>query len=61
MNAESSVQEIRIRAFDREFGKITQRESWLSLYLNLRDGGDTHSEASETVRAERQVASIISR
>lgn len=45
----------RVRQFDREFPKIRHREHWLTLYLALRDGGDSHITATETVRGERQM------
>ena len=59
MNTEQTRQALRISAFDREFGKITQRETWLTMYLALRDGGDSHSTATETIRGERQMLSRI--
>ncbi len=52
MNAEQTRDELRIRSFDRAFPRITNREHWLTMYLALRDGGDTHSAAVETVRGE---------
>ena len=56
MNAESSAVEIRVRQFDREFPRIVRREHYLTMYLALRDGGDDHTTASETVRGEREMS-----
>ena len=48
---ETQVYEIRLAALERSIGRTTEAER--TLYLELRDGGDSHSEAVETVRGER--------
>ncbi len=55
MSPDSLAIELRVRSFDREFGKCTNREHWLTLYLQLRESGDDHWTASETIRMERQM------
>jgi hypothetical protein len=54
MTPESNRDEIRRAQFERRFGTIGSnvRESWFTLYLQLRDSGDSHSAAVETVVAE---------
>ena len=55
-SAEQYREEMRVKMFDREFPKIAAREHYLTMYLQLRDGGDSHSDAVTTIKAERMVA-----
>lgn len=43
--------------FDRAFPKQSHREHWLTMYLDLRDCGDSHSTAVDTIRGEMQMQS----
>jgi hypothetical protein len=54
MEIEAQVNEVRLQQFEREFGR--SREVWRTLYLSLRDNGDSHSSACETIRMEIQMA-----
>jgi len=58
MNAENMKVEVRVSQFDREFKKISHHEHWLTMYLSLRDCGDSHSTAVETIRGEIQMANL---
>lgn len=51
---------LRCDRFDRAFPRVSNREDWLSMYLLLRDGGDDHSTAVETIRGEMLVIQRIS-
>lgn len=55
MNATVDIENSRVIRFDRTFPKLSNREYWLMLYLQLRDGGDDHSTACETVLGEIQM------
>ena len=60
MNADNVVvQDLRVAQFDRTFQRISHREHWLTLYLQLRDNGDSHSEAVSTIQGERQMAAQL--
>jgi hypothetical protein len=47
------IMSARVDAFDRAFPKTSHREHWLTMYLALRDSGDNHSTAVETIRGEK--------
>ncbi len=57
MNAKQTLGELIVKShfrkqFDKEF---SQRQSvWFDTYLQLQEGGDTHSTAVETIRGEIQ-------
>jgi len=44
--------ELRIRKFDRAFPHCARRETWLTMYLDLREKGHSHDLAIETIRKE---------
>lgn len=56
MNAENKAIELRCAQFDREFPHA--HENLRTAYLALREAGDSHSTACETIRAEIQMEAL---
>lgn len=53
MEPSPALEAFRVRRFDREFKNTSRREHWLTLYLSLREAGDDHQVAVETIREQQ--------
>lgn len=54
---EQELQNNRLMRLERDLGRTTETER--TTYLSLRDSGDDHLAAVETLRGERQMAALV--